>query len=87
MGGAVGTPACLPLPACAGPALRHMFYPCRLPSPCPYTARRRVEQEYAPLYEKHGLGLTTWSPLASGILTGALAAIATSVGTAAKGVA
>lgn len=32
--------------------------------------RKRVENEYAPLYEKHGMGLTTWSPLASGILTG-----------------
>ena len=33
-------------------------------------ARRRVEQEYARLYEDIGLGLTTWSPLASGLLTG-----------------
>jgi voltage-dependent potassium channel beta subunit len=32
--------------------------------------RRRVEVEYARLYEDHGLGLTTWSPLASGLLTG-----------------
>jgi voltage-dependent potassium channel beta subunit len=32
--------------------------------------RRRVEQEYARLYEEVGLGLTTWSPLASGLLTG-----------------
>ena len=32
--------------------------------------RRRVEQEYAPLYDAIGLGLTTWSPLASGLLTG-----------------
>jgi voltage-dependent potassium channel beta subunit len=32
--------------------------------------RQRVEQEYAPLYEDTGLGLTTWSPLASGLLTG-----------------
>ena len=32
--------------------------------------RTRVEQEYAPLYESIGLGLTTWSPLASGLLTG-----------------
>ena len=28
--------------------------------------RKRVEQEYARLYEDIGLGLTTWSPLASG---------------------
>jgi voltage-dependent potassium channel beta subunit len=32
--------------------------------------RRKVEREYARLYEDIGLGLTTWSPLASGILTG-----------------
>jgi len=32
--------------------------------------RDRVEREYLPLCEKKGLGLTTWSPLDSGILTG-----------------
>jgi voltage-dependent potassium channel beta subunit len=32
--------------------------------------RERVEQEYARLYEDIGLGLTVWSPLASGALTG-----------------
>ena len=32
--------------------------------------RKRVEQEYARLYQDTGLGLTTWSPLASGLLTG-----------------
>jgi voltage-dependent potassium channel beta subunit len=32
--------------------------------------RQRVEQEYARLYADIGLGLTTWSPLASGLLTG-----------------
>ncbi len=33
--------------------------------------RRRVEHEYARLYDSTaGLGLTTWSPLASGLLTG-----------------
>ncbi len=30
----------------------------------------RVENQFARLYEGTGLGLTTWSPLASGILTG-----------------
>jgi len=33
-------------------------------------SRYRVEQEYAPLYESIGLGLTVWSPLASGLLSG-----------------
>ena len=32
--------------------------------------RTRVEHEYAPFYLKPGLGLTVWSPLASGLLTG-----------------
>ncbi len=32
--------------------------------------RKRVEVEYRPLYEDPGIGLTTFSPLASGILTG-----------------
>ena len=37
-------------------------------------ARRRVEREYARLCDALGLGLTTWSPLASGLLTGKYAA-------------
>ncbi|KAE8726471.1 putative voltage-gated potassium channel subunit beta [Hibiscus syriacus] len=32
--------------------------------------RHKVESEYLPLYTNYGLGLTTWSPLASGVLTG-----------------
>jgi len=32
--------------------------------------RHKVEHEYARLYEDVGLGLTTWSPLCSGLLTG-----------------
>jgi voltage-dependent potassium channel beta subunit len=32
--------------------------------------RHKVEVEFAPLYREIGLGLTTWSPLASGLLTG-----------------
>jgi voltage-dependent potassium channel beta subunit len=32
--------------------------------------RSRVEREYARLYSDIGLGTTTWSPLASGLLTG-----------------
>lgn len=32
--------------------------------------RKRVEQDYARLYDEIGLGLTTWSPLASGLLSG-----------------
>jgi aryl-alcohol dehydrogenase-like predicted oxidoreductase len=32
--------------------------------------RKRVESEYAHLYDEIGLGTTIWSPLASGLLTG-----------------
>jgi voltage-dependent potassium channel beta subunit len=32
--------------------------------------RIKVEEEFAPLYDEIGLGLTTWSPLASGLLSG-----------------
>jgi voltage-dependent potassium channel beta subunit len=32
--------------------------------------RNRFEVEYAPLFDKYGMGSTTWSPLASGVLTG-----------------
>ena len=32
--------------------------------------REKVEREFVPLYEQIGLGTTTWSPLASGLLTG-----------------
>jgi len=32
--------------------------------------RDKVEREFAPLYRENGLGTTTWSPLASGLLTG-----------------
>src|SRR5208337_540157 len=32
--------------------------------------RDRVEKEYLPLYRGIGLGTTTWSPLASGLLSG-----------------
>jgi voltage-dependent potassium channel beta subunit len=33
-------------------------------------ARQRVEEEYARLFAETGYGATTWSPLASGLLTG-----------------
>jgi|TARA_B100000767_G_scaffold14860_1_gene14172 voltage-dependent potassium channel beta subunit len=32
--------------------------------------RDRFEVEYKPIFEKYGMGTTTWSPLASGALTG-----------------
>jgi len=33
-------------------------------------ARDHLEKDYLPLFEKYGMGTTTWSPLASGILSG-----------------
>jgi voltage-dependent potassium channel beta subunit len=35
-----------------------------------HNLHKPVEKEYAPLYDGIGLGLTTWSPLSSGLLTG-----------------
>jgi len=32
--------------------------------------RDHIEKEYLPLFKKHGLGTTIWSPLASGVLSG-----------------
>jgi aryl-alcohol dehydrogenase-like predicted oxidoreductase len=32
--------------------------------------RYKVEKDFASLYDSYGLGLTTWSPLGSGMLTG-----------------
>ena len=32
--------------------------------------RQKVEHDYVPLYEDYGIGLTTWSPLKSGLLSG-----------------
>jgi len=32
--------------------------------------RKRVEEEYRTLCQNYGIGLTTWSPLSSGVLTG-----------------
>lgn len=29
-----------------------------------------MEADFVPLYKNYGTGLTTWSPLASGLLTG-----------------
>ena len=32
--------------------------------------RQKVDRDFVPLYKERGLGLTIWSPLASGVLTG-----------------
>jgi len=53
----------------------HLVPPCADQTQYSMLTRGRVEVEYAPLYAKAsdggmGLGLTIWSPLASGVLTG-----------------
>jgi voltage-dependent potassium channel beta subunit len=48
----------------------HLHRPAMEQSQYNLLHRKRVEQEYARLVEDIGLGLTTWSPLASGLLTG-----------------
>ncbi|HXZ82159.1 MAG TPA: aldo/keto reductase [Acidimicrobiales bacterium] len=48
----------------------HLHKPVMEQSQYNLLQRRRVELEYARLYEDYGLGLTTYSPLAWGVLTG-----------------
>lgn len=50
---------------------KHHLYKPQMEQPQYHMLHRdRVEKEYARLYKEIGLGATTWSPLASGILTG-----------------
>lgn len=48
----------------------HLFIYKQLASFMIHSKWLQVESEYVPLYANYGLGLTTWSPLASGVLTG-----------------
>lgn len=48
----------------------HMTAPTMEQSEYNLLHRRRVQDEYRPLFDNHGMGLTTFSPLASGLLTG-----------------
>jgi len=52
-------------------ALEHRLTPPSMEQP-QYNMfeRDKVEREYLPLYEKLGYGMTTWSPLGSGVLSG-----------------
>jgi len=56
--------------ACAVAERHHLHKPVMEQPQYHLLHRKRVEQEYARLYEDESLGLTTWSPLASGLLTG-----------------
>jgi voltage-dependent potassium channel beta subunit len=54
-----------------GIAMEHGLTPPRMEQPqYNMTWRRRVELELLPVYRDLGYGTTTWSPLASGLLTG-----------------
>ncbi len=48
----------------------HLHKPVTEQSQYNLLSRRRVEREYARLFSEVGYGETTWSPLASGLLTG-----------------
>jgi len=56
--------------ACAGAERHHLRKPVVEQPQYHLFERGKVEQEYVRLYEDEGIGLTTWSPLASGLLTG-----------------
>ena len=47
-----------------------LLHACQIPQRCEILYCFQVELEYAPLYKNYGLGLTIWSPLGSGVLTG-----------------
>jgi len=54
-----------------GLARRHGLTPPSMEQPQYHMLHReRMEREYAALFREIGLGTTTWSPLASGVLTG-----------------
>lgn len=54
-----------------GIARQYGLTPPRMEQPEYNLLRRdKVESEFAPLYQELGFGTTTWSPLASGVLTG-----------------
>jgi voltage-dependent potassium channel beta subunit len=48
----------------------HLHKPVTEQSQYNLLSRRRIEREYARLFAEVGYGATTWSPLASGLLTG-----------------
>ena len=63
-------PAALIREAAAFAAANHLAAPVMEQPQYNLFARERVEVEYAALYDDLGLGTTTWSPLASGLLSG-----------------
>jgi len=60
--------------ACEVADRHHLYRPVMEQAQYNLLERSKVEREYHELYRDYGLGLTTWSPLASGLLTGKYAA-------------
>lgn len=56
--------------ACAIAGRHHLRKPTMEQSEYHLLARNRIERDGAAIHRDHGIGLTTWSPLASGLLTG-----------------
>jgi voltage-dependent potassium channel beta subunit len=56
--------------ACAIADRHHLRKPTMEQSEYHLLARNRIERDGAAIHREHGIGLTTWSPLASGLLTG-----------------
>ncbi|HET8814611.1 MAG TPA: aldo/keto reductase [Solirubrobacterales bacterium] len=56
--------------ACEVAEERHLVAPIIEQARYNLLARSRVEEDYEPLFERLGLGLSVWSPLAYGLLTG-----------------
>eukprot|EP00271_Cylindrocystis_brebissonii_P002921 TRINITY_DN13674_c0_g1_i1.p1 TRINITY_DN13674_c0_g1~~TRINITY_DN13674_c0_g1_i1.p1 ORF type:complete len:329 (+),score=68.01 TRINITY_DN13674_c0_g1_i1:222-1208(+) len=56
--------------ACEVAARLNLIGPCVEQPEYNILAREKVEIDFLPLYAKYGTGLTTWSPLCSGVLTG-----------------
>ncbi len=56
--------------ACAIAERHHLHKPTMEQSEYHLLARDRIERDGAAIHRDHGIGLTTWSPLASGLLTG-----------------
>ncbi len=53
-----------------GIARRYNLYPPQVEQPQYNLLHRRIEKEIIPVTTPNGMGLVTWSPLASGLLTG-----------------
>lgn len=63
-------PVSMIIEACEFARQNHLVAPTMEQPQYNLLTRERVEREYLPVFDEFGLGATTWSPLASGVLTG-----------------